>query len=139
MVGCPECGAVATGHGRRRCMVRDLPISGRPTVLCWSKRLWCCLERDCSKRTWTQTAELIDASGLMTLRAGAEICRAVGEDGEPVARVAARLGIGWHAAMARVRTYGTPLIEDPARTAGCRAIGVDETTFSHAGPAKRSE
>jgi transposase len=138
VAGCPGCGVVAERHGRRPVLVRDLPVSGRPTVLCWSKRLWRCPERDCATKTWTETSEVVEASGLLTLRAGAEICRAVGEDGEPVSRVAARFGIGWHAAMARVRTYGTPLVEDPARIAGTRALGVDETTFSHAGPAKRT-
>jgi transposase len=38
VVGCSECGTRATGHGRARTAVRDLPISGRPTVLMWSKR-----------------------------------------------------------------------------------------------------
>ena len=35
---CPDCGARAIGNGRRRVLVRDLPIAGTPTVLVWSKR-----------------------------------------------------------------------------------------------------
>ncbi len=31
---CPSCGVWAVGHGRRRVAVRDLPIAGRPVVLC---------------------------------------------------------------------------------------------------------
>jgi hypothetical protein len=32
MATCPDCGVRAVGHGRRRVKIRDLPISGRPTV-----------------------------------------------------------------------------------------------------------
>jgi hypothetical protein len=35
VVGCAGCGMRATPHGRRLIRVRDLPIGGRPVVLCW--------------------------------------------------------------------------------------------------------
>ncbi|MBJ8342931.1 transposase family protein [Antrihabitans sp. YC3-6] len=35
VTGCPECGAVARAKDRRPVWVRDLPIAGRPVVLCW--------------------------------------------------------------------------------------------------------
>jgi transposase len=35
LVGCPGCGAVARPKDRRPRWVRDLPIGGRPVVLCW--------------------------------------------------------------------------------------------------------
>jgi hypothetical protein len=38
LVGCPMCGAVARAKDRRRSWVRDLPIGGRPVVICWVKR-----------------------------------------------------------------------------------------------------
>ena len=34
VVGCAGCGVRATPHGRRTVRVRDLPIGGRPVVLC---------------------------------------------------------------------------------------------------------
>src|SRR5919106_3064751 len=34
---CPACGARATGHGRRRVVVRDLPITDWSVVLVWAK------------------------------------------------------------------------------------------------------
>ena len=43
-VGCQGCGVRAELHGRRTVRVRDLPIGGRPVVLCWRKRLWRCRE-----------------------------------------------------------------------------------------------
>ena len=38
LLGCSGCGTRAVGHGRHKTLVRDLPISGRPTVLVWAKR-----------------------------------------------------------------------------------------------------
>jgi hypothetical protein len=32
---CETCGVRATGHGRRRVVVRDLPLADRPVVLVW--------------------------------------------------------------------------------------------------------
>ncbi len=36
LVGCRECGAVARAKDRRPTWVRDLPIGGRPVVICWN-------------------------------------------------------------------------------------------------------
>ena len=36
---CPAGGTWATAHDCRRVKVRDLPISGRPVVLVWPKRI----------------------------------------------------------------------------------------------------
>lgn len=33
VVGCPECGVVASAHGRRASWLRDLPVAGRTAVL----------------------------------------------------------------------------------------------------------
>jgi len=59
MVGCVGCGVRATPHGRRTVRVRDLPIGGRPVVLCWRKRIWRCGEPACGVRTWTEQAAAI--------------------------------------------------------------------------------
>ncbi len=61
----------------------------------------------------------------MTERARQEACRLVGEDGLDVAAVATTLGVGWHTVMRAVRDYGEPLRDDPARTDGVVAVGVD--------------
>ena len=54
---CSGCGTRATGHGRHRTLVRDLPVSGRPTVLCVAKRRWRCPDPDCEVNTWTEQLE----------------------------------------------------------------------------------
>jgi transposase len=129
---CAECGTWAVGHGRRRVAVRDLPIAGRPVVLCWAKRIWRCADGDCERRTWSETSSQIRPRAVLTERARAEMCRRVGEDIDSVAEVARAFGVGWHTAMAAVRDHGRDKVEDPARTGSATAIGVDETVFLHA-------
>lgn len=136
---CGDCGVRAVGHGRRRVRVRDLPVAGRPVVLCWSKRIWRCPDPDCETVTWSETSPAVEASGLLTVRAAAQICWLVGAEGVSVAGAARRFGISWAAAMAAVRRHGQPLVDDPARLAATTALGVDETTFLHANPARRTE
>lgn len=126
---CAGCGVAAQPHGRRPVRVRDLPSSGRPVTLLWLKRLWRCAEPACAVRTWSEVSNLVRPRSSLTERARAEACRLVGEDGLDVAAVAATLGVGWHTVMRAVRDYGTPLVEDPTRTAGVAAVGVDETAF----------
>ena len=72
------------------------------------------------------------------MRAGVEICRLVAVEGVSVAGAARQFGVSWAAAMAAVSRHGRPLVDDPARTAATTALGVDETTFLHAGPARRT-
>lgn len=139
LVGCPACGIRAVGHGRRRIAVRDLPASGRPVVLAWAKRIWRCPDEHCEMGTWSETTDAIRPRSSLTERARAEMCRRFGQDGDTVAGLARAFGVGWHTAMAAVRDYGEPLIEDPARTAGTTALGLDETVWLHAGPRRRTE
>jgi transposase len=129
---CPECGTWARVHARRRVRVRDLPISGRPVVLVWSKRIWRCIDGDCEKATWTETIAAVRPRSALTERARAEMCRRVGEDGDSMAEVARAFGVGWHTAIEAIRDHGRPLVDDPARTAATTAMGVDETVFLHA-------
>jgi transposase len=126
---CQGCGVAAQPHGRRLVTVRDLPSSGRPVTLLWLKRLWRCAEPACRVRTWSETSEQVRPRASLTERARREACRLVGDDGLDVAAVASTLGVGWHTVMRAVRDYGQPLIEDPARSAGVAAVGVDETAF----------
>ncbi len=47
--GCPECGVVAVGHGRRVHQVADAPCFGVSTVLRWRKRVFRCAEPACER------------------------------------------------------------------------------------------
>lgn len=132
VVGCPDCGVRATGHGRSTVQVRDLPNGSGPVRLVWRKRRWRCLDPDCEQTTFIEQNGLVE--GSLTRRARVEICRAVGEGGHTVAEQARRFGIGWSTAMAAVRDHGRPLVEDGRRLHRVRTLGVDEHKMLAAGP-----
>lgn len=143
LVGCPRCGAVAEAKDRRPCWVRDLPIGGRPVVLCWWKRVWCCPHALCQTKTWTETHEAISPRAVLTERARCWAFAEVGERDGTVAATARELGVGWHTIMRLVRELGAPIVEDPQRldppeNPVC-ALGVDETTFLAAAPTHPTE
>jgi transposase len=129
MVGCAGCGVRAAAHGRRTVRVRDLPLGGRPVVLCWRKRIWRCTEPACEVRTWTEQVAAIRRRAVLTERARAEACRRVGKDAHAVAAVARDLGVGWATVMRAVSDHGRLLVEDPDRLNGVAALGLDETSF----------
>jgi transposase len=129
VVGCIGCGVRAELHGRRAVRVRDLPISGRPVVLAWRKRIWRCAEPACAVRTWTERVAAIRPRAVLTQRARAEACRRVGKDAHAVAAVARDLGVGWATIMRAVGDHGTPLVNDPTRLHGVATLGLDETSF----------
>jgi transposase len=132
LVGCARCGVRAVGHGRSEVQVRDLPIGGRAVRLVWRKRRWLCVDTDCPARSFTEDSALVE--GALTMRAAREICRQVGQEGSSVAAVARSFGVGWHCAWAAVERHGRPLVEDPRRLHGVRALGVDEHKMLAAGP-----
>jgi transposase len=134
VAGCPRCGVRAEAQDRLRVDIRDLPFGGRPTRLVLMKRRWRCVDADCSAKTWTEETEHVAARSVMTLRAGAEATRQVGELAMPVAVVARELGVCWWTVMHAVVHHGTPLVDDPTRVGTVRALGIDETSFLAANP-----
>ena len=128
-VGCPTCGVRAEAKDRLRVDIRDLPCFGRPARLVWLKRRWRCVDPDCAAKTWTEGTEHVAPRAVLTLRAGAEATRQVGELALPVAVVARELGVCWWTVMDAVVLHGTPLVEDPERVKRVRALGIDETSF----------
>jgi transposase len=126
---CPACGVRAIGHGRRRVVVRDLPLADRPVALVWAKRIWRCGEPACPTRTWSEESLEIAPRALLTERARAEIARRVGPEEHSVARAARDFGVSWHAAMAAVHDHGRPRVDHLARLGAPAAVGLDETSF----------
>ena len=136
LVGCPACGAVAQAKDRRPSWVRDLPVGGRPVVLCWWKRVWSCPHPACEVRTWTEQHEAIGPRASLTDRARQWAFEQVGEHDAAVAHVADALGVAWWTVMDQVIDRGTPVIDDSARLAPAErpvtAVGVDETGYLRA-------
>jgi transposase len=133
LVGCPECGAVARAKDRRPTWVRDLPIGGRPVVICWHKRIWCCPHAACPVKTWTEVHPAIAPRACLTERARAWAFEQVGRHDAAVSRVARQLGVAWWTIMNLTIERGTPIIDDPVRLGeDVEAVGVDETSFLRA-------
>ena len=136
LVGWPTCGAVAQAKDRRPSWVRDLPVGGRPVMLCWWKRVWSCPHPSCEVRTWTEQHEAIGPRASLTERARQWAFEEVGKHDAAVAHVAAELGVAWSTVMGQVVDRSTPVIDDSARLAPAErpvtAVGVDETGHLHA-------
>ncbi len=134
-VGCVACGTRGAVKDRPVVVLGDLASFGRPSTLVWRKRRWSCPDGDCPVGSWTETNPQVAAPRCgLTRRAGLWACRQVGQRARPVSSVAAELGCSWWAVMSAVTVYGTPLVEDPARTQGAEMLGVDETSFLKATP-----
>ncbi|WP_308930515.1 transposase family protein [Arthrobacter sp. SLBN-112] len=54
VTGCPDCGVVAVGHGRRRVRLHDIPGFGGPVSILWAKRVWRCPDSACPRTTFTE-------------------------------------------------------------------------------------
>ena len=139
LAGCPACGTRAVGHGRSRCLVRDLPVAGRPCVLVIAKRRWRCPDADCETRTWTESFDQIAPRASLTDRARARLADMVNIDGVSIAAAGGEFGVGWHCANLAAAEHTDPVIDDPARFDGVSAIGVDEKRFLNATPEHRTE
>ena len=126
---CARCGVRARSKDRRAVVVRDADAFGQPARLRWVKRRWQCCEPACPAATWTEQHPAVAPRRVLSERAGWQACRRVGRDGHSVALVARDYAVGWHTVMREVHRRGRQLLDDPARTAGVRALGVDETSF----------
>ena len=120
---------LATLHDRKPRWVRDLPVSGRPAVLVWHKRVWRCGETACAQRTWSEPCQAIRARSVLTERVRAECARRVGQDATDVARVAVDLGVGWGAVMRAVWEYGQKILDQQWLHTNVRVLGLDATAF----------
>jgi transposase len=126
---CPSCRRRAQAQDRVEVHLRDAHCFGRPAQLVLSKRRWRCRHRGCVRKTWTERIAGIAPRQVLTRRAGAEVCRQVGQLCRPVASVADEYGVAWDTAWAAVVLHGRPLVDDPGRVRRVRALGVDEHSF----------
>jgi len=129
IVGCTVCGVRARAHDRMPVAIRDLACLGRPARLVWNKRRWRCADIGCSAKTWTETSEQFSNRALLTVRAGVEACRQVGQNARPVSQLADEVGVCWWTVTEAVVEHGTPLVEDPNRVGPVTDLDVDETSF----------
>jgi transposase len=124
--GCPRCGVLATGHGRRRATTSDAPCFGVPVQVIWLKRVWRCDEPDCSMLTWSETHELIAPRAVLTSRAISWAVDALAHDDTTVSALARHLRVDWHTLWNAIRGEATHRTSDPGRRRAVRTLGVDE-------------
>ncbi|PZS30435.1 MAG: ISL3 family transposase [Pseudonocardiales bacterium] len=126
VTGCPSCGDVATGHGRRRVRAADAPCFGVAVLLIWLKRVWRCVETDCPQLTWSETHELVGTRAVLTSRAVVWAVDALAHDDTTVSALARHLRVDWHTLWRAIKADATDRISRPGRLTGVRTLGVDE-------------
>lgn len=123
---CSSCRRRAQAQDRVEVHVRDQHCFGRAARLVIDKRRWRCRTPGCVRKTWTERIDGIAPRQVLTVRAGAEVCRQVGQLCRSVLSVADEYGVAWDTAWAAVRYHGQPLVDDRRRVGTVQALGVDE-------------
>ena len=126
---CSSCRKRAQAQDRLEVHLRDLHCYGRACRLVIRKRRWRCRTAGCVKKTWTEQIAGIASRQVLTMRAGAEVTRQVGQICRAVASVAREYGVSWDCAFDAVELHGRPLVDDKARVGNVRALGVDEHSY----------
>jgi len=126
LAGCPACGVVAVGHGRRVHRLHDVPCFGRPVLIRWRKRIWRCAEPACLVETFSETHDYAARRSKLTARAVAWATDALSHDDTTVSALARHLGVDWHTAWAAIKVEATRRAKRPERLTGVTTLGVDE-------------
>ena len=124
--GCPSCGVLAVGHGRRVHLLHDAPCFGRVTLVRWLKRIWRCREPMCTTATFSEEHDLAPARAVLTRRSVAWATDALSYDDTTVSALARHLGVDWHTAWNAVEVEAKTRIGKAGRLAGVKTLGVDE-------------
>ena len=124
--GCPGCGVLATGHGRRKVTAADAPCFGVSVLIIWLKRVWRCAEPDCPTGTWSEMHELIAPRAVLTSRAITWATDALVHDDTTVSALARHLRVDWHTLWRAVKAEAVTRTSRPERLAGVTTLGVDE-------------
>lgn len=114
--GCPSCGVMAVGHGRRTHLLHDAPCFGRTTLLRWRKRVWRCREPQCPTDTFSESHDLAPPRAALTVRAVRWVTDALAHDDTTVSALARHLGVDWHTCWSAIEVEAEA--ESPTRSGG---------------------
>jgi transposase len=129
--GCPGCGVVAVGHGRRVRRLHDIPAFGAPVQLVWRQRRYRCVEPACPVTGFSEDHRLAAARAKLTIRAAWWAIGCIQRDNASVQAVARRLGVDWHTVWDAIRPLLAELADDPDRLTSVDTVGVDEHIWHH--------
>ena len=131
LTGCPDCGVVAIGHGRRVQLLHDAPCFARPVRVRWRTRIWRCPEPACARRTWTEVQPYATPRAKLTARATSWAVDALRHDDTTVSAIARHLGVAWDTCWSAITADAQTRIAEPDRLKGIKTIGVDEHIVRH--------
>ncbi|MBG6226787.1 transposase [Arthrobacter sp. CAN_A2] len=136
-VGCPGCGVIAVGRGRRRRVLHDVPGVIRVRVI-WRQRVWRCGDADCVNKTFVeQLPSLVAARGSITTRA---VIWAIGQlrrEHATIAGLARQLGTSWKTVWRAIEPELIRLADDESRFENVATLGVDEHVWHRVDPRRR--
>jgi len=131
LMGCPDCGVVASSRGRRTRVLHDVP-GLVPVEVHWRQRRWACLDAGCPRGTFSeQLPALVAPRGSLTARA---IGWAIGQlraEHATIHGLARRLSVAWWTLWRVVKPRLEDLAADEARFDGVVTLGVDEHVWHH--------
>ena len=130
--GCPQCGVIAAGRGRREVVLVDAPSFGRPVRMVWRKRTWRCREPDCAGGAFTeQDVRIARPRGLLTARACGWAIGQLRNEHASVSGLARQLGTTWRTVWRAIQPILQALADDESRFAGVTTLGADEHIWHH--------
>ncbi len=124
--GCPSCGVLAVGDGRRVRQLNDAPCLGRVTVVRWLVRIWRCREPACPTTTFSEAHDQAPPRMALTTRAVRWAVDALSYDDTTVSALARHLGLDWHTCWNAIEVGAKARVGNPSRLVGVKTVGVDE-------------
>ena len=135
--GCPSCGVLATGRGRRRRVLHDVPGATMVRIV-WRQRVWRCDDPGCARRTFVeQVPSLVAPRGSITTRAVDWAIGQLRREHATVHGLARQLGTSWKTVWRAIEPELVKLAEDESRFENVTTLGVDEHIWHHTDPRKR--
>lgn len=135
--GCPVCGVVAVGRGRRQRVLHDVPGATRARIV-WRQRVWRCVEEGCPRKTFAeQLLTLVAQRGSITVRAVSWAIGQLRREHATIAGLARQLGTSWKTVWRAVEPELAKLAADESRFENVTTLGVDEHIWHHVDPRKR--
>lgn len=136
-MGCPECGVIATGRGRRRRVLHDVPGATRVRVI-WRQRIWRCSDPDCARKTFVEhVPTLVRKRGSITRRVVLWAIRQLRREHATIAGIARQLGTSWKTVWRAIEPELARLAADESRFGSVTVLGVDEHIWHHVDPRRR--
>ena len=135
--GCPSCGVIATGRGRRRRVLHDVPGATRVRIW-WRQRVWRCDEEDCARKTFVeQLPTLVAPRGSITKRGIDWALWQLRREHATISGLARQLGTSWKTVWRAIEPRLITLAADESRFENVTTLGVDEHVWHHVDARKR--